>query len=291
SKIHQLEEKLHAEEQHRKLMQEKVFQLQTCPEVNAIPVSASVENGPQKKVKKQKVQCYIASSALALNSRHGKETAASKSTFEPKISVKTGDLPFVAGKSTSTSHSLSANVQSVLHMMKHRSQSPAVAQQRSRSVGRKPCSRSLGINKTSATYTHSAGDSLTDLLLDLQGELEEMSFDHQELLKQINDMKDNDLREDLEREMDCLVKQMETKSDQILKLRRHQANTSCCRGGSQSRYTSYPRRKEIPVTPMKMGETLSRSTPTSTSKASLQLLKNVQKIQMTLKKDDIMWEK
>ncbi|XP_069829724.1 centrosomal protein CEP57L1 isoform X2 [Dendropsophus ebraccatus] len=288
SKIHQLEEKLHAEEQHRKLMQEKVFQLQTCPEVNAIPVSASVENGPQKK----------------------KKPAASKSTFEPKISVKTGDLPFVAGKSTSTSHSLSANVQSVLHMMKHRSQSPAVAQQRSRSVGRKPCSRSLGINKTSATYTHSAGDSLTDLLLDLQGELEEMSFDHQELLKQINDMKDNDLREDLEREMDCLVKQMETKSDQILKLRRHQANVIRLKKAARSMkklssnarlvvagearkadIPATPRRKEIPVTPMKMGETLSRSTPTSTSKASLQLLKNVQKIQMTLKKDDIMWEK
>ncbi|XP_056422253.1 centrosomal protein CEP57L1 isoform X3 [Hyla sarda] len=290
SKIHQLEEKLHAEEQHRKLMHEKVLQLETGPEVNTILSSASAENAFQRK----------------------KKPAASKSsTSEQKASVKAGDLPFVAGKSTSTSHSLSANVQSVLHMMKHRSQSPAVAQQRSRSAGHKPCSRSLGVNRTSATYTAcSSGDSLTDLLLDLQGELEEMSFDHQELLKQINDTKDNDLREDLERELDCLVKQMETKSDQILKLRRHQENVIRLKKAARSMKKlssnarralagepcradkpATPRRKEIPATPMKKGETLPRSTPTPNGKASLQLLKNVQKIQMTLKKDDIMWEK
>ncbi|XP_056422252.1 centrosomal protein CEP57L1 isoform X2 [Hyla sarda] len=298
SKIHQLEEKLHAEEQHRKLMHEKVLQLETGPEVNTILSSASAENAFQRKVKEKKP--------------YQKKPAASKSsTSEQKASVKAGDLPFVAGKSTSTSHSLSANVQSVLHMMKHRSQSPAVAQQRSRSAGHKPCSRSLGVNRTSATYTAcSSGDSLTDLLLDLQGELEEMSFDHQELLKQINDTKDNDLREDLERELDCLVKQMETKSDQILKLRRHQENVIRLKKAARSMKKlssnarralagepcradkpATPRRKEIPATPMKKGETLPRSTPTPNGKASLQLLKNVQKIQMTLKKDDIMWEK
>ncbi|XP_073531930.1 centrosomal protein CEP57L1 [Phyllobates terribilis] len=298
SKIHQLEEKLHSEEHHRKLMQDKVFQLETGPEVNPILASSSAENTSQKKVKKKKPL--------------QKKPAESKSsTLEPKITVKAGDLPFVAGKSTSTSHSLSANVQSVLHMMKHRSQSPAVAKQRSRSAGHKPCPRSLGANRTSVMYTaHSTGDSLTDLLLDLQGELEQMSFDHQELLKQINDTKDNDLREDLEREMDCLVKQMETKSDQILKLKRHQANVIRLKKAARSmkKLSSNARRavageackadipttlrkKEIPATPRNNEETLTRSTPTPSSKASLQLLKNVQKIQMTLKKDDIMWEK
>ncbi|XP_056422248.1 centrosomal protein CEP57L1 isoform X1 [Hyla sarda] len=325
SKIHQLEEKLHAEEQHRKLMHEKVLQLETGPEVNTILSSASAENAFQRKVKEKKpyqvrkcstclifwwccqIHLYMVDYGI-----HWKKPAASKSsTSEQKASVKAGDLPFVAGKSTSTSHSLSANVQSVLHMMKHRSQSPAVAQQRSRSAGHKPCSRSLGVNRTSATYTAcSSGDSLTDLLLDLQGELEEMSFDHQELLKQINDTKDNDLREDLERELDCLVKQMETKSDQILKLRRHQENVIRLKKAARSMKKlssnarralagepcradkpATPRRKEIPATPMKKGETLPRSTPTPNGKASLQLLKNVQKIQMTLKKDDIMWEK
>ncbi|KAM4043135.1 centrosomal protein CEP57L1 isoform 2-T3 [Anomaloglossus baeobatrachus] len=290
SKIHQLEEKLHAEEQHRKLIQDKVFQMETNPEVNPILPSGSAENTSQKKKK---------------------TTPSTSSTLEQKISVKAGDLPFVAGKSTSTSHSLSANVQSVLHMMKHRSQSPAVVKQRSKSAGHKPCPRSLAASRTTATYTaHSTGDSLTDLLLDLQGELEKMSFDHQELLKQINDTKDNDLREDLEREMDCLIKQMETKSDQVLKLKRHQANVIRLKKAARSMkklssnarravagqackadIPATPKTKEIPDTPRKKEETLSKSTPTPTCKASLQLLKNVQKIQMTLKKDDIMWEK
>ncbi|XP_044146671.1 centrosomal protein CEP57L1 [Bufo gargarizans] len=294
-KIHELEEKLYTEEQHRKLMQDKVFQLETGSEVSTLPLSASAENTAQRNVKKKKPL--------------QKPAARQNGTSEPKISVKAGALPFVAGKSTSTSHSLSANVQSVLHMMKHRSESPAVAHQRSRSVGRKPCSRSLGATRTSINYAlHSTGDSLTDLLLDLQGELEQMSLDHQDLLKQINDTKDNDLREDLEREMDCLVKQMETKSDQILKLKRHQANVVRLKKAARSMkklssnarravaeeagradMPATPRRKEIPATPRKREETVSNSAPNS--KAALQLLKNVQKIQMTLKKDDIMWEK
>ncbi|XP_071997930.1 centrosomal protein CEP57L1 isoform X2 [Engystomops pustulosus] len=296
SKIHELEEKLHAEEQHRKLIQDKVFQLETVPERNTILLSASGENTSQKKVQ---------------NKKPLQKAATSKSgTSEQNISVKAGDLPFVAGKSTSTSHSLSANVQSVLHMMKHRSLSPAVTQQRSRSAGRKPCPRIVGASRTPVSYTaQSSGDSLTDLLLDLQGELEQMSFDHQELLKQINDTQDNDLREDLEREMDFLVKQMETKSDQILKLKRHQANVIRLKKAARSMkklssnarravageackadLPATPRRKEIPATTKKKEETPSKST-TPNSIAALQLLKNVQKIQMTLKKDDIMWEK
>ncbi|KAG9493343.1 hypothetical protein GDO78_001315 [Eleutherodactylus coqui] len=298
SKIHQLEEKLHTEEQYRKLMQDKVFQLETGPEVNPIPQSESAEKASQKNTKKKKLL--------------PKSPAASKSiTSEPKIAVKAGDLPFVAGKSTTTSHSLSANVQSVLHMMKHRSQSPAVAQQRSRSAGHKPCPKGMVANRNPITCTAlSIGDSLTDLLLDLQGELEQMSFEYQELLKQVNDTKDSDLREDLEREMDCLIKQMETKSDQILKLKRHQANVIRLKKAARSmkKLSSNARRavaeearradksatlkkKETPSTPITKEETLSRTTPTPNSKSSLHLLKNVQKIQMTLKKDDIMWEK
>lgn len=45
------------------------------------------------------------------------------------------------------------------------------------------------------------------------------------------------------------------------------------------------------VTPGKKQEAPARGTPTANSKAALQLLKNVQKIQTNLKRDDIMWEK
>ncbi|XP_075058990.1 centrosomal protein CEP57L1 isoform X2 [Mixophyes fleayi] len=255
SKIDELEEKLYEEEQQRKLMQDKAVQ----------------------------------------------KPAIIKGIPKQRVSLKAGDLPFVAGKSTSASHSLSATVQNVLHMMKHQSKTPRVTEQRSRSAGHKLI-RPLGANRPSATCSVlSTGDSLTDLLLALQGELEQMSFEHQDLLKQINETKDSDMREDLEREMDCLVKHMETKSDQIQKLKRHQANVVRLKKAARSmkKLSSSARlavggdgcKVDISVTPRVKQETLPRGTQTPNSKAALQLLKNVQKIQTTLKKDDIMWEK
>ncbi|XP_063773162.1 centrosomal protein CEP57L1 isoform X5 [Pseudophryne corroboree] len=286
SKIDQLEEKLYAEEQQRKLMQEKAIQLETGLEVNRIFLSASAQNASQKKVKKKKQL---------------QKPAINKGIPKHGIPLKAGDLPFVAGKSTSSSHSLSATIQNVLHMMKHQSQTPRGTLQRSRSAGHKPI-RPSGANRTSATCSvPSTGDSLSDLLLALQGELEQMSFEHEDLLKQINETKDSDMREDLEREMDCLVRHMETKSDQIQKLKRHQANVFRLKKAAQSmkKLSSSARlavagegsKVDVLATPKRKPETLPRGAQTPNSKTSLQLLKNVQKIQTTLKKDDIMWEK
>ncbi|XP_063773161.1 centrosomal protein CEP57L1 isoform X4 [Pseudophryne corroboree] len=287
SKIDQLEEKLYAEEQQRKLMQEKAIQLETGLEVNRIFLSASAQNASQKKVKKKK--------------QLQQKPAINKGIPKHGIPLKAGDLPFVAGKSTSSSHSLSATIQNVLHMMKHQSQTPRGTLQRSRSAGHKPI-RPSGANRTSATCSvPSTGDSLSDLLLALQGELEQMSFEHEDLLKQINETKDSDMREDLEREMDCLVRHMETKSDQIQKLKRHQANVFRLKKAAQSmkKLSSSARlavagegsKVDVLATPKRKPETLPRGAQTPNSKTSLQLLKNVQKIQTTLKKDDIMWEK
>lgn len=46
--------------------------------------------------------------------------------------------------------------------------------------------------------------------------------EHQELSKQIKESQNQDIQEDLERELDCLVKQMEIKGEQISKLKKHQ---------------------------------------------------------------------
>lgn len=47
--------------------------------------------------------------------------------------------------------------------------------------------------------------------------------EHLELLKQIQETQDSQACEDLEQELDCLVKQMEMKAKQISKLKKHQA--------------------------------------------------------------------
>lgn len=46
--------------------------------------------------------------------------------------------------------------------------------------------------------------------------------EHQELVRQIDETDKRELREDLERELDCLVRKMEEKAAQITKLRKHQ---------------------------------------------------------------------
>lgn len=47
--------------------------------------------------------------------------------------------------------------------------------------------------------------------------------EHQELLKKIQETQDAKVREHLEQELDCLVKQMEMKGEQISKLKKHEA--------------------------------------------------------------------
>uniref|UniRef100_A0A8D2IYB0 Centrosomal protein 57kDa-like protein 1 n=1 Tax=Varanus komodoensis TaxID=61221 RepID=A0A8D2IYB0_VARKO len=121
---------------------------------------------------------------------------------------------------TMPSHSVVANVQTVLHLMKYRS--PCVTSQHPEEL-EKVASRRTGVYKSvSCSTSSSATENLSDLLLLIQDELGQMSFEHQELLKQIQETQDHDIREDLERELDCLVKQMEIKGDQICKLRKHQ---------------------------------------------------------------------
>ncbi|KAM8953895.1 centrosomal protein CEP57L1 [Pelodytes ibericus] len=280
SKIQQLEEKLCAEEHQRKLLQDKAAQLETGLEVNRILLSsASAQKVPSRKIKKKKPI---------------KQTTVSKDPVRRDY-PRARELPFVAGKSTSSSHSLSANVQTVLHMMKHHS--PGVSQQHK-------CTKPKPLRHVPAGWTmpsssvSSTGDGLTDILLALQDELGQMSFEHQELLKLINETENDDVREDLEREMDHLVKQMENKSDQILKLKRHQENVKMKKSirpvkkqASAKPVAAESNNRALQATPGAKKGSLTRNTPTPKSKPSLQLLKNVQKIQMTLKKDDIMWEK
>ncbi|XP_019393419.1 PREDICTED: centrosomal protein CEP57L1 isoform X2 [Crocodylus porosus] len=257
-------------------------ELQTGLEINRILMSSvSSQNEPKRKNRKKKTV---------------KKNPSLKKVTPPQFYVKTGVLPFVAGKSASSSHSVSANVQSVLHMMKHRS--PCVSSQHPEKAERRVSRRTIASKSVSSCSTSSSvTENLSDLLLAIQDELGQMSFEHQELLKQIQETENCKVREDLERELDCLVKRMEIKGDQISKLKKHQASVQKLREKAQKlkREAAHVKLKsddmegikEIPVTPKENG---SISCPGQKSKRSLQLLKNMQKLQSTLKKDDIMWE-
>ncbi|KAF1672427.1 CE57L protein, partial [Pygoscelis papua] len=250
-KIKHLEEKLCKEEHQRKLIQDKTAQLQTGFEINRILMSSVTSQNEPKKENGQKKKTK-------------KRNPTMKKTHLSQLHVKAGELPFVAGKVTTSGIS-----------------------------GRSALSKSVSSCSTSPTATR----SLSDLLLAIQDELGQMSFEHEELLKQIQETQDSKVREDLEGELDCLVKQMEIKGEQISKLKKHQATVQKLKIKTQKlnqgaahvklKCGDQKEEKKIAVT---VRESMSKSCPGQKSRSSLQLLKNVQKLQSTLKKDDIMWE-
>ncbi|KAK1171741.1 centrosomal protein cep57l1-like isoform X1 [Acipenser oxyrinchus oxyrinchus] len=285
-KIQQLEQKLLKEEHQCKLVQQKAAQLQTGLEITKIIQSSlPAECKPKKKTK---------------NTPAKNISSAKKELPVPPIYRKAKTLHFVAGTSTSPSHSVRANVQNVLHIMKYHNPklydgSHTLPMRFPRSTD-PAAKRSFRRPASSCSATSSVG-SLSELLLALQDELGQMSFEHQELLKHIQETRKTEVREDLERELDCLVKRMEVKGDQISKLKKHQAAVQKLKQKSQKvkrRLASAGAQTEVrEVKPL--SATLSHRGPSPkptkghTNQGSLQLLKNVQKLQLNLKKDDIMW--
>ncbi|NXB65818.1 CE57L protein, partial [Struthidea cinerea] len=189
------------------------------------------------------------------NKKSRKRNPAMKKMHLSQLHVKAGELPFVAGK-----------------------------------VGHSALSKYVSPCSPSPTVTR----SFSDLLLALQDELGQMSSEHQELLKQIQETQDSQACEDLEQELDCLVKQMERKGKQIPKLRRHQATvqklkrkTEKLKQGATHVKQKCGEQKEAKEIAVAVKENMSTPCPGQKSRSSLQLLKAVRKLQLSLKKDDV----
>ncbi|MGH0135708.1 UNVERIFIED_CONTAM: hypothetical protein FKN15_026192 [Acipenser sinensis] len=283
-------------EVHTKLEKLEVLE-QECLKLTATQTKAEMKiQQLEQKLLKEEHQCKLVQEKAAQ-----RIASAKKELPVPPIYHKAKALPFVAGTSTSPSHSVRANVQNVLHIMKYHnpklydgSHALHVRSPRSTDPAEK---RSFRRPASSCSATSSVG-SLSELLLALQDELGQMSFEHQELVKQIQDTRKTEVREDLERELDCLVKRMEVKGDQICKLKKHQAAVQKLKQKSQKtkrRLASAGAQAEVSeVKPL--STTLRHQGPSPKpieghkSQGSLQLLKSVQKLQLNLQKDDIMWE-
>ncbi|XP_064505890.1 centrosomal protein CEP57L1 isoform X3 [Pseudopipra pipra] len=253
-KIKHLEEKICKEDHQRKLIQDKSSQLQIGFHINrSLMSSATSQCEPENENGKKK---------------------------KPK-------------KSVSSSHSVSANIQSVLHIMKHRN--PCISSQRKRGATSGICRHSaLSKHVSSCSTSPTATRSLSDLLLATQDELGQMSFEYQELLKQIQETQDSRVHEGLEQELDCLVKQMEIKGEQISKLIKHQATVQKLKRKTQKlkqRATHVKLKcgdqKEATEIAVTLEESKSKSCPGQKSRSSLQLLKTVRKLQSSLKRDDV----
>ncbi|XP_053520886.1 centrosomal protein CEP57L1 isoform X2 [Artibeus jamaicensis] len=209
-KIKHLEEKLKEEEHQRKLFQDKASELQTGLEVNRILMS-SVSNSKRSKEKKS-----------------SKKTKCLKREPPQQIYSKFGSLPIVAEKSATARHSVNASMQNLLHMMQHYGphslQKPAeVSEPRCRYKPTKTASQCKVVPLDSEKPA-SICDNLSELLMAMQDELDQMSIEHQELLSQMKDTESHSVCEDIECELEHLIKKMEIKGEQISKLMKHQDN-------------------------------------------------------------------
>ncbi|XP_066475884.1 centrosomal protein of 57 kDa isoform X2 [Tiliqua scincoides] len=212
---------------------------------------------------------------------------------QPHYRLRLGDVPFVAGKSTSPSHSVGANVQHVLHLMKHHSKALC----NDRVLSDVPLDKQLSKGRrasTSSMSSSSQGD-LSEVLLTLQDELGNMSCDHQQLAKLIHEAPTIALREDLERELEVLVKKMEAKAEQITKIQRHRAWLERQKREGKSKQCSTPeqgRGGEVKTTfvTVKVKDIRPKGNPGERGKKSLQLLRDMQSIQTSLQKDDVSWD-
>ncbi|XP_054618743.1 centrosomal protein CEP57L1 [Dunckerocampus dactyliophorus] len=275
-KLAVLEQRLLKEEHERKLVQEKAGQLQRELDLSLrLSSQASQQAKPQTTTKKVTVK----------TPRHNEMT-----------SPRHKRIPFVAGTSTSPSHSVHANVQSILHMMKHHQ--PQLCQRVS-ALHRSGCgarkSLQMDVRTTPARcdgeleHQDQSLGSLSDLLLALQDELGQMGFEHQELVHQIDATRQCEQRRDLQRELEALVDRMDKKGAQISKLRKHQQTVHIL--------TQQPSANKMAAKPK--GIRLSASSPIPNkqqdkqcvgAQKNLQILRESQKLRNSLKQDDISWE-
>ncbi|NWS72343.1 CEP57 protein, partial [Crotophaga sulcirostris] len=290
-KMKELEEKLQEEEHARKLVQEKAAELQTGLETNrlliraASPLLSPKARKPRKKTKQSEKKRHL--------------------TTQPHYRLCLGDVPFVAGKSTSPSHSVGANVQHVLHLMKQHTKALC----NSRVVNDTPLAKSVSTGHPASKSrkpslpkeSSSSQEELSEVLLTLQDEFGKMSFDHQQLSKLVQEAPTVAVREDLERELEALVGKMEAKADQISKVRRHKLQLERLKRECKSKKTSAKQIKDsrLPVSEVKVTTTVTtkgknagpiKVKPGEKSRKNLQLLRDMQTIQTSLQKDDISWD-
>ncbi|XP_069615280.1 centrosomal protein of 57 kDa [Ranitomeya imitator] len=279
NKIRDIEQKLREEEHQRKLVQEKAAQLQTGLETNRILLKSLTPPTKQVNVKRQTSHV----------DKKGDHQCCSHT--QPHYRLSLGDVPFVAGKSTAPSHSVRANVQHVLHLMKQHNKVFC----NERVVSDQALEWKGGdVRWTDHVATSSSSyRELSEVLLMLEDEFGQMSFDHQELVKQMNEAHSQRLKEDLEEELDVLVRRMEAKADQITKVRKHQATLAkLLKETKLKKKNSYESSK--PVRSVKYQQATKRDpnrvSPGEKSRKSLQLLREMQTLQGSLQRDDVHWE-
>lgn len=218
----------------------------------------------------------------------------------PQISLH---LPIqkATAESTSPSHAVVANVQHVLHLMKQHSKVLCNDRVVSSVPLAKQVSSRSGKSKKSATPSPSSSinEELAEVLETLQDEFGQMSFDHQQLAKLIQESPTTELKDNLECELEALVGRMEAKANQITKVRKYQAQLEKQKLEKQKRGLRTTKKtleegnssvRSSATTGTTNKKDFAKPRPGEKSRKNLQLLKDMQTIQNSLQSNSLCWD-
>ncbi|KAM4627498.1 centrosomal protein of 57 kDa isoform 2-T2 [Polymixia lowei] len=265
-KIHELEMKLQEEEHQRKLVQDKANL--TGLEANRILLQ-SVSPRPPRRQSKEK------------RSSSKKPLQQQPSLTQPHYRLSLGDVPFVTGKSVGCSHSVRANVQSVLSLLKQHQPQLCNSRVLSQAANR---SRS-GSSSSSSSSSSTGGEELSELVQALQEELRLMSLEQDELMRQVEASVSEHERKELQREQERLLLKMERKGEQISKLYKHKTQMKKLRkeaSGNHRRRGKSQVRVTTTVTTRGRSAGLVKLGPGERSKRNLMLLRDMKALQTSL---------
>ncbi|XP_013860693.1 centrosomal protein of 57 kDa [Austrofundulus limnaeus] len=264
-KIRELERKLQEEEHQRKLIQDKASQLQSGLEANRILLRSvsprlSIRQAREKKPDSKKC------------------SPERSSQTEPHYRLSLRDVPFVTGTSAGCSHSVRANVQAVLSLLK--CHQPCLCN--SRVLSGKTSRSEKGSRDRSGSSSSSSsvnGEDISELLQALQEELRLMSLEQDELMRQVEDSVSNEERKALQREQERLLLRMERKGEQISKLHKHKSQIMKLRKEAKSRPNSGSKGR-VPARGRSVRSL--KVQPGERSKRNLRLLKDMKALQASL---------
>ncbi|XP_023578065.1 centrosomal protein CEP57L1 isoform X3 [Octodon degus] len=137
-------------------------------------------------------------------------------------------------------------------------------------------------------------DSLSELLMAMQEELDQMSMEHEELLKQMKETETHSVCDDIEYELERLVKKMEIKGKQISRLKKHQDSVyklqQKVHNSKASKASGIQQDGNQELKNMKNSPRKCLHEANSSQKSNNFHPIQVHNIQMKLRRDDIMWE-
>ncbi|XP_012723518.2 centrosomal protein of 57 kDa isoform X2 [Fundulus heteroclitus] len=259
-KICELERKLEEEEHQRRLIQDKANQLQTGLEANRILLQSVSPRLFISETKEKK------SSSKMSSSQH----------TEPHYRLSLKDVPFVTGTSVAGSHSVRANVQAVLSLLKRHQPRLCNRDVLSRHADRSEVGSRSDLSSASSS---SGGEELSELLQALQEELRFMSLEQGELVRQVEESVSEEERKALQREQERLLRRMKRKGEQINKLCNYKSQIKKLRKEARSRKSS--RTAERPATRGRSPAS-TKAQPGERSKRNLRLLKDMKALQASL---------